>query len=176
MLNQENYKNSSAFTRRSYRIFENKEVEEWKVKALIEAGFATQTARNQKSKEFVVVNDKALIASLQEGNPYLRALDSAPLVILVTSVPNPHQLISPRFLQQELGAVTHQICLMAEELGLGACWCGMHPAEDREELIKSKCKIPDNVILLSLIAVGYPSDRLPANDKYEESKVHYNEW
>ena len=65
---------------------------------------------------------------------------------------------------------------MAEELGLGACWCGMHPAEDREALIKSKCGIPDNVILLSLIAVGYPSDKLPANDKYEESKVHFNGW
>lgn len=176
MLNQENYKNSSAFTRRSYRVFENKKVEEWKVKALLEAGFATQTAKNQKSKEFVVIDDMALIASLKEGQPYLRALDTAPLVILVTSVANPSTLPSPRFLQQELGAVTHQICLMAEELELGACWCGMHPATDREELIKSKCNIPDNVILLSLIAIGYPSEKLPANDKYEESKVHYNGW
>ena len=57
MLNQENYKKSSAFTRRSYRVFENKKVEEWKVKALLEAGFATQTAKNQKSKEFVVIDE-----------------------------------------------------------------------------------------------------------------------
>lgn len=176
MLNKNNYKESSAFTRRSYRIFTSQSVEDWKVKALLEAGFATQTAKNQKSKEFVVIDDKELISSLREGQPYLRALDTAPLVILVTSVPNPQELPSPRFLEQELGAVTHQICLMSEELGLGACWCGMHPAIDRENLIKSKCNIPDNVILLSLIAIGYPCDKLPANDKYEESKVHHNGW
>ncbi len=176
MLDKNNYKKSSAFTRRSYRDFDSKKVEDWKVKALIEAGFATQTARNQKSKEFIVIDDKGLISSLREGQPFLRALDTAPLVILVTSVPNYQDLPSPRFLEQELGATTHQICLMAEELELGACWCGMHPATDRENLIKQKCNIPDNVILLSLIAIGYPNDKLPINDKYEESKVHYNGW
>lgn len=176
MLNQENYYNSSAFTRRSYRKFTSQLVEEWKIKALCEAAFATQSACNQKSKELVVITDKNLILSLRENQPYLSALDTAPLVILVTTVPNVEELRSPLFIQQELGAATHQICLMAEELGLGACWCGMNPKVERENLIKQKCNIPENVTLISLIAVGYPVDRLPANDKYEESKVHYNGW
>ena len=176
MFNKENYKNSSAFTRRSYREFKDIKVEEWKVKALCEAAFATQTARNQKSKEIVVIDNRELILNLREGQPFLRALDTAPLVILITSVANPSELPSPRFLEQELGAATHQICLMAEELELGACWCGMYPAKDREELVKQKCNIPDNVIVLSLIAVGYPINKLPINDKYEESKVHHNGW
>ena len=86
MLNQSNYKNSSYFLRRSIRSFVNKEVEEWKEKALIEAFFQTQTAKNQMGWEIIVVKDKDLIQNMRKAHYFGRALETAPLCFVVTSV------------------------------------------------------------------------------------------
>jgi nitroreductase len=177
MLNQENYKNSAYFRRRSIRTFSERKVEEWKVKALIEGFFQTQSAKNQMGGEIIYIDDRELILKLRKLHYFGRSLETAPLVFIVTSVENYNEVLKmPIRIQQDLGAATHQICLMACDLGLGSVWCGMHPVTELEEPIKELLNIPSSVMGFSLIAVGYGTEVKEPNDKYFQNKVHHNGW
>ena len=46
--------------------------------------------------------------------------------------------------------MTHMM-LMAEELGLGACWIG----RITPELVKKNLEIPDNVKVVRILSLGY---------------------
>lgn len=177
MLKQDNYKNTAYFQRRSIRSFVDKEVEEWKVKAILEAFFNTQTAKNQQGWEIIVINDKELMQKIRKVHYYGRALETSPVCFIVTSVPNYNEVLkSPKRIEQDLGAATHQICLMARDLGLGSVWCGVYPTEDIEKPIKEILNIPEDVMVFSLVAVGYGAEEKEPNDKFFPEKVHYNGW
>ena len=52
------------FLRRSIRKYENKEIEEEKLKQIIKAGMNAPTARNLKPFEFIIVKDKDILNQL----------------------------------------------------------------------------------------------------------------
>ena len=59
---------------------------------------------------------------------------------------------------QDCSAATQNILLAAHALGLGAVWLGVHPCEDRVESTRKLFSLPENVLPLCLIAVGYPAE------------------
>lgn len=177
MFNKNSYSESLLFRRRSIRKFKEREVEEWKIQALLEAGFSTQTAKNQMEMEFVVVQNQVKINQLmsrQDRNAVWAC--NAPLVLVVTSCENYQSLPAANRIEQDLGAVSHQVCLMAEELELGSTWCGMYPNALRCTNCREDLGIPETVMIFSLIVIGYPDEVKSPNYKFIEEKVHRNQW
>lgn len=52
------------FLRRSIRKYENKKIDEEKLKQIIKAGMNAPTARNLKPFEFIIVKDKDILNQL----------------------------------------------------------------------------------------------------------------
>jgi nitroreductase len=65
---------------------------------------------------------------------------------------------------------------MSNGLGLGACWLGVHPREERVKHIRSLLNIPDPVIPVSAIAVGWPTESPDPRTRYREDAVHHETW
>ena len=103
-------------------------------------------------------------------------LSNAPLGIVVTADQN----LSDVWIEDASIASTF-IMLTAHWLGLGSCWIQirkrMHSEDTTaEEYIREILNIPENVNILSIIALGYPDEeKMPKNgNKLLYERVFYN--
>ena len=77
------------------------------------------------------------------------------------------------------GAIAAQnICLAAQELGIGAVWLGTWPQMDRVEAQQKLFALPETIVPHSIIALGSPEADLtaPRESRYEDDRVHFNQW
>ena len=77
-----------------------------------------------------------------------------------------------------LAIAAQNICLAAQELGLGAVWLGTWPQMDRVEAQQKLFALPETIVPHSIIALGYPEADLtaPRKSRYEDDRVHFNRW
>ena len=61
----------------------------------------------------------------------------------------------------DLGALSYGICLAAWERGLGTVINGQGIM--RSEIVRDVARIPDNEVVMTCIAMGWPNDDFPAN-------------
>jgi nitroreductase len=80
------------------------------------------------------------------------------------------------YLLQDCSAAIENLLLAASALGLGACWLGVHPREERVAHIRGLFGLPESILPVSAIAVGWPARELPARTRYDEASVHRETW
>ncbi len=173
---------SNILERRSIRRFLDKEIEQEKLDAILEAGRWAPSWGNLQCCELVVVQDAELKKSLSDllspKNPGTPATARAPIVIAVCGRPDKSGYYKGKQVTRyehwflyDLGLVSQNISLMAHELGLGSVIIGSFDHEKAEKLLR----VPDGCELVSLIPVGYPdmAPKPPKRKKMEEF-VHYN--
>ncbi len=158
------------FERRSIRKYKHTPVAEEDVLKIVKAGINAPSARNSKPFEFIIIDDRAVLDEMSERNEHARMLKDAPVAIAVCG----HE--ATEFWPQDLAAATQNILLEATSLGLGTCWLGIYPIAIKEKYTKEILGVPEDVRVLSLIAVGYGDEEKHPNDKYDENIVHRNKW
>lgn len=160
------------FQRRSIRRFTRQGVKEADVKTLLEAGMAAPSSNNRKPWHFVVAEERAILDRLGSAHPYGKMLREATLAIAVCADPG----VSPTAWVQDCSAATENILLAVPALGLGGCWLGCHPHEDRKESIREILEIPLHIEILSLLAIGHPGERKDSRTQFDPSRVHKGKW
>ena len=142
---------------------------------LCEAAEAAPSAKNQKSREYIIVDDKNIIDKLAEVAKGTMILNECNTVIVVLGK-NPNDIPRPDMQPQDLAAATENILIAATSLKIGSCWCGIYPMEDRIEKVKNILNINDLRFPFSLVALGYPLDNNEFRDKqkFSEDILHYN--
>lgn len=164
----------AIFTRRSIRLYTNKSIAPDTTELLLKAGMQAPSAGNQQAWQFVVLTDRARLDALAEVLPYGKMLTSAPLSIVVCG--DLEREKSKGFWVQDCSAVTQNILLAAHDQGLGAVWLGVYPREERVLDVRNVLGIPESVIPLCAIALGYPAEQKPRTDRFDATRVHYNNW
>jgi nitroreductase len=162
----------AIFARRSIRKYMRKPVSEEDVKTMLEAAMAAPSASNRKPWHFIVVAERQILDNLAKAHPYGKMLLEAPLCIAVCGDKN----ISSRYWVQDCSAATENILLAATALGLGAVWLGVHPREERVNPIRKVLNIPENIVPLNLISIGYPAEKKEPRTQYDEERVHLENW
>lgn len=76
----------------------------------------------------------------------------------------------------DCSAATENLLLAAEAMGLGAVWTGVYPYEERLEAVKKAFNLPENIIPLNMVPIGYPKGEQNPKDKYKPDNIHYNGW
>ena len=162
--------------RRSIRKYDlSKKISKEILIELCKYGESAPSARNQRSREYVIVDDKELINKLSlimKGTMILAECDN---VIIVVGK-NPNEIDRPEFQAQDLSAATENILLAAATKGIGSCWCGVYPRTERVSIVNDLLGINDGRFAFSIIALGYPRDVNDFKDKnkFSEDMVHYN--
>ena len=157
--------------RKSVRKYLNKSVEEDKIDAMVKAGMAAPSGMDRRPWEFVVVTDRAALDSMAAKLPYAKMLTAAPLAIVVCGDTT---LSSYWFL--DCSAATQNVLLAAEALGLGAVWTAAYPYEDRIDVVRQNTGLPEHIVPLCVIPIGYPDGPRKAKDKFDEKRVHRNKY
>jgi len=163
----------AILTRRSIRKYTEKPVSAEVLKELLEAAMCAPSAGNRQPWCFVVINDRKILDEIPNLHPYAQMLKEAPVAILVCC---DSDLQMGDYGVQDCSAATQNILLAAQAKGLGAVWLGVYPVESIVADIKKLLNLPEHIIPISLISIGYPAEQKPRSDRYQADRVHYNRW
>ncbi len=157
--------------RRSIRQYQDRPVEKEKLDTLLKAALLSPSSRAIRPWSFIVVDDRETLKYLARCKPHGAAfVQAAPLAIVVTADTSKSDVWV-----EDTAIASVILLLMAEELGLGACWCQVRRREHDDrisagEYIRRRLNIPLEYEVESIIAIGYPAkEKAP----YEESDLHY---
>lgn len=164
----------AILTRRSIRKYTKQSVSEEVIRKLLEAAMSAPSARNTQPWHFVVINDRAILDEIPKLHPYSQMLKEAPLAILVCGDLKLQN--NEGYIVQDCSAATQNLLLAAHSEGLGAVWLGIYPREERISGIRKLLNIPSYILPISLISLGHPAEKKERENRYQESRVHYNRW
>ena len=157
--------------RKSVRKYLNKSVEEDKIDAMVKAGMAAPSGMDRRPWEFVVVTDREALDLMAAKLPYAKMLTNAPLAIVVCG-----DTTRSSYWYLDCSAATQNVLLAAEALGLGAVWTAAYPYEDRIDVVRQNTGLPENIVPLCVIPIGYPDGPQKAKDKFDLQRVHRNKY
>jgi len=166
----------TIYSRKSVRSFTSQEVSIELLEELARAGMAAPSARNLQPWAFVIVTDRSTLDTLAERLPYAKMLYEAPAAIAVCGDLSKAGDSPEGYWVQDCSAATQNILLAAESMGLGAVWTGVYPRADRVFTVKQVLKLPDNVIPLNVIPIGYPKGEHLPKDKFKAENIHWQQW
>ena len=159
------------FERISIRKYENRPVEEEKIRQVLKAAMAAPSAGNQQPWEFYVVRDPEMIRKLADTTPYSKSAAGAPVVIVPCYRTN--GLWAPMYDTIDLSIATENMLLEITSLGLGAVWMGIAPIEDRILAVDRILGLGEDLHSFALVPGGYPAESRPQQDRFQEERIHW---
>ena len=162
-------------TRKSVRAYLDRPVEDEKLNAVLEAARLAPSASNRQEWRFVIVRESATRKKLAEVAWGQSFVGEAPVLIVACAETDGHvmrcgQLCYPI----DVAIALDHMSLAAVELGLGSCWIGLFD----EKKVKELLHIPDEIRVVELMPLGYPSDPAAINKKRLplDRIVKYERW
>lgn len=162
----------AILSRRSIRKFKSDKVSDELIYQLLEAGYNAPSACNKKPYKILVISNEDLLYKLDKSGRFTNM--HSPLCIVVCGdMKKTLPLGMGDYWIQDASAVTENILIMANALGLGTCWCGVYVQDRVVENVKEILGLEDRYVPFSLIHVGYPDEEKKANSGYDEKKVEF---
>jgi nitroreductase len=171
-----NSKLDFIFSRRSIRKYQDKPVSEEMVNDLLEAAMAAPSARATDPWHFIVVREREILDKIAAILPFGKMLRKAPAAFVVCGDINLAHSQEVSYMLQDLSAAVENILIAANTLGLGTCWLGIHPREDRQAGIRQLFALPDHIIPMCGIAIGWPAEQPESRTRYRQERVHLEKW
>ncbi len=163
----------AILSRRSIRSYTSQKVPDQRIKELLEAAMSAPSAGNQQPWHFVVIDDRSLLEEITRFHPHSGMLKKAQVAILVCLNLD---LGDEGFLVQDGSAATENLLIAAHAKGLGAVWLGIYPLKERITGMIKLLDLPERILPLSLISIGYPAVKASSKNRYHPTKVHTNRW
>jgi nitroreductase len=161
----------AILSRRSIRRFKQKSIPLDLLKKLVNAARLAPSAANLQPLEYFIVNEKKLCSEIfktiswagyikPKWTPSMQERPVAYIVMLIKNVENKWYL-------RDVSLASENIVIVAEGEGIGSCiLCNINRDKIREVL-----KIPEKIIIDSIIALGYKDEKSTVEDL--KDKVDY---
>ena len=166
---------NAILSRRSIRRFKQKEISIEKLKKFVNAARLAPSAANLQPLEFFVITEKDLCEKVFNALHWAGYItpkwkpdgDERPTAYIIPMVVQPDN----KWYSRDVSFASENIVLAAEEEGIGTCIiCKI----DKEQLYKS-LNVPDNVIIDSVIALGYKAEKSVVEDYVDTVKYWRDE-
>ncbi|HDM38071.1 MAG TPA: nitroreductase [Candidatus Omnitrophica bacterium] len=159
----------------SVRSYQEKPVEEEKLKGILEAARLAPSANNRQEWRFIVVQDKKKRESLMKAAKNQVFVGEAPVIIACCAETDNHLMTCGQLCYPiDVAIAIEHMVLKATEEGLGTCWIGAF----YEEQVKDILDIPEDIRVVELLTLGYPAKPCPEhkNRLPLEKIVMYEKW
>lgn len=164
------------FSRRSIRKYAPGALAEDDLREILAAAMAAPSACAKDPWRFIVVRDPQRLQALAEIMPHGKMLkDSAAAIVVAGDLVAAHAN-ELSFLLQDCSAAIENLLLAASMLGLGGVWLGVHPREDRIAAVRRLMGLPDEIVPVSIVALGRPGESKDPRTRYHEDYVHFETW
>lgn len=168
----------NILSRKSVRTYTDQPVSRAQIDTLLRAAMAAPTGRDMRPWKFIVVDDKEMLKTLAGRLPYAKMLPEAQAAVLICgdlSVTDDKGNPSTNWMF-DCSAATENLLLAAESMGLGAVWTAVYPYDERLRHVMEVMQLPDYIVPLNVIPIGYPKGNPQPKDKYDADNIHYNGW
>ncbi len=162
----------AIFSRRSIRKFKDEPINKEDLIFLLKAAMQAPSAKNYQPWHFIITTDKSILREITRFHKYADMLLQAPAAITVCGDLNIES--SEGYNAVNCSAATQNILLAAHDKGIGAVWLGIYPREQRIKELKRVLKMPDHILPVSLIALGYSAVEKQPIDRFMKERVHFN--
>jgi nitroreductase len=140
--------------RYSCRSYQDKPLEQDKLRAVLEAARLAPSAKNLQDWRFVVVTDRQTKKAVAAAANDQTFLEKAGAIVVACTVSDHVMRCGQAVGPIDVAIALEHMCLQATELGLATCWIGsFYP-----DKIKAILGIPEGVTIVELLALGYPAD------------------
>ncbi len=141
----------------SVRKFEDRTVEDEKLLRVLDAARMAPSARNRQAWKFIVVREPSMRQKMMKAANNQQHVGEAPVIIACCGLdPEYHMRCGQPADPIDLAIAIDHMTLAAAEAGLGTCWIGSFFQDEVRQLLQ----IPDNVRIVELLLLGYPSGRI----------------
>ena len=165
----------AIMSRRSIRKFKNTPVTDDQIKILLESAMQAPSAGDGRPWHFVVIKDRqklnAIADKVDGGNAMFK---EAQLAILIIADPEIEGF--PGFYPQDCSCAAQNLQLAAHDLGLGTVWIALWSVEPRLDGLNEIINIPEKLVPFAIFPIGVPDEDLGADYRYDETRIHYDEW
>ncbi len=141
--------------RRSVRAYKPAEIEEEKLRKVLEAARLSPSASNRQDWKFIVVRDRETKKRLARAAFGQSFIGEAPAVIVACGTePKAIMACGQPTSTVDVSIACAFMILEACDLGLGTCWIGAF----NEGEVRKILKIPELVRVVAVIPLGYPDE------------------
>jgi nitroreductase len=140
--------------RSSVRAYKATDVEEDKLKKVLEAGRLSPSASNRQDWKFIVVKNKETRRKLAKAAFGQSFIGEAPVVIVACGTEPKAMLACGQPMHTvDVSIACAYMILQAYELGLGTCWIGAFKEDEAKKILN----IPEHVRVVAMTPLGYPN-------------------
>ena len=159
-------------SRKSVRSFDDTTVSDADLEKLVRAAMASPTGKNLQPWVFYIITNNEVLKSLANDLPSAKMLGTVNSAIMVCGDLSKADTTAYRnYWVMDCSAASENILILAEAMGLGACWTAVFPYESRSEIVRKYIQMPDYHIPLNIIPVGYPTGDEKPKDKWKPENV-----
>jgi len=159
--------------RYSCRAYHDKSIEQDKLDCILEAARLAPSARNTQDWRFVVVTDRDTKSRVAGTTNRPEVFEKAGVIIAACSNSDEIMRCGQAIGPIDVAIALEHISLQAADLGLGTCWIGSFDAGKVRQILG----IPDDIIIVELMALGYPAGSKPEPKREPIEKiVCYDKW
>lgn len=162
----------AILTRRSIRKYTDKPISPKCIDELIRAAMAAPSAHNAQPWHFVIIEDHQILDKIPETHPNAVVLYQAQVAIAVCG----DSKNQSGWWMVDCAAATQNILIAAHARGLGGVWIGVYPIAARMRELQELIKLPDYILPLALVSLGYPAEHKEPANRYDAAKIHKNLW
>lgn len=164
------------FARRSIRVYAPGPVDDAMLTTLLEAAMAAPSAGAKDPWRFVVIRERETLARIAAALPFGKMLATAAVGIVVCGDLEAAHDGQLSYLLQDCSAAIENLLLAAQARGLGACWLGVHPREDRVWKLSEMLALPASVLPVACVAIGLPGEQKESRTRFNPDYIHREKW
>lgn len=169
-------------TRRSVRKYTDQKIDKATLTEIIRAAQYAPTAHNRQPWEFLVVDDREVLANLRHIQRWTSfAKDAACVVFVLGDVSQSFNRDKENekwsFVDVDCAIATENLMLAAWAKGIGTCYCGAAPMQRVVDDLKEYLKLPDNISPFAIVTMGYPAETPKQPEgRFKEEKIHWGKY
>ena len=166
-----NPKLNFLYGRRSVRKYQKRPVGDDLVREMLQAAMAAPSACCKDPWHIIVLKKEETrrqVAALLKNGGFLA---DAPMGFVVCGDLTKAHGGELSYLLQDCSAATENLLLAAHALSLGGCWLGVHPRADRVDGIRLLFGLPEKIVPVAAVAVGWPAEEFKARTRFRNDAV-----
>ena len=166
-----------VLNRRSVRKFDlNKMIPHEDLVDLIKHGEAAGTARRQKSREYIIIENKDIINELAKiyVKSSMNVKECNQMIAIIGK--KTEDMAAPEFVPTDCALALENIMVYAVSKGIGTVMLGTYPNKDRFAAANKLLKLTEDKFVFTFICLGYPIDKDNAfydMNKFDEKVISY---
>lgn len=165
----------AIYKRRSIRGFTEEVPSEEQIKKVLEAAFSAPTAVNAQPWEYIVITEKEILDKIR-GKMKFAGYNANTAIVVCGNMKLALKGPDKDLWVCDCSAAIENMLLAATDIGLASVWLGLWPVDSRIKQMRQLLDIPEHVVPLSMVYLGYGEYELEGRCRYNEKAIYWQKY